>query len=171
MRNKRRYGGYIIHIGIVILYIGIMGSKGYFLLESEGLKLGDSMQVGTFNLTMKDWFQERHANYARAGVVFDIEKNGRPVGEMKPARHYYEKTGQGETDTIESAIQHFGANDLYIALGDLPPNIDNGGIVNVQVYHNPLINIVWVGVAVMVLGGIVAIAEKHQHESLSKREE
>ena len=36
-RNKRRYGGYIIHIGIVILYIGIMGSKGYFLLESDSL--------------------------------------------------------------------------------------------------------------------------------------
>lgn len=168
MRNKRRYGGYIIHIGIVILYIGIMGSKGYFLLESEGLKLGESMQVGTFNLTMKDSFQEQHANYARTGVVFDIERNGRQVGEMKPARHYYEKTGQGETDTIESAIQHFGANDLYIALGDLPPNINDGGIVNVQVYHNPLINVVWVGVAVMVLGGIVAIAENHPHKPPSQ---
>ena len=45
-RNKRRYGGYIVHIGIVILYIGIMGSKGYFLLESKSLKLGQSMEVG-----------------------------------------------------------------------------------------------------------------------------
>ena len=45
-RNKRRYGGYIIHIGIVILYIGIMGSKGYFLLESDSLVIGESMKVG-----------------------------------------------------------------------------------------------------------------------------
>ena len=164
-RNKRRYGGYIIHIGIVILYIGIMGSKGYFLLESDSLKLGESMQVGTFQLTMKDWFQEEGENYVRAGVAFDVEKNGSQIGTMNPARHYYHKAGQGEQDTIESAIRHFGVNDLYIALGDLPPNLDAGGVVNVQVYHNPLIGVVWIGVAVMVLGGIVAITEKYQLKS------
>lgn len=164
-RNKRRYGGYIIHIGIVILYIGIMGSKGYFLLESDSLKLGESMQVGAFQLTMKDWFQEEHENYVREGVAFDVEKNGRQIGTMNPARHYYHKAGQGEQDTIESAIRHFGVNDLYIALGDLPPNRDASGVVNVQVYHNPLIGVVWIGVAMMVLGGIVAIAEKYQLKS------
>ncbi len=161
-RNKRRYGGYIVHIGIVILYIGIMGSKGYFLLESAGMQMGDSLKVGSFDLTMRNWFQEEQENYSRAGVVFDVEKNGKPIGEMIPARHYYHKTGQGETDTIESAVRHLGMNDLYIALGDLPPDIGNGGIVPVQVYYNPLINIVWIGVAVMVLGGIIAFAEKHQ---------
>lgn len=161
-RNKRRYGGYIIHIGIVILYIGIMGSKGYFLLESDSLKLGESMQVGAYQLTMKDSFQEERENYVRAGVAFDVEKKGKQIGTMKPARHYYHKAGQGEQDTIESAIRHFGVNDLYIALGDLPPNLDAGGVVNVQVYHNPLIGVVWIGVAVMVLGGIVAFAEKYQ---------
>ena len=71
-RNKRRYGGYIIHIGIVIVYIGIMGSKGYFLLKSENLKLGDSMEVGTYQLTMKDTFEEERENYLRRGVVFDV---------------------------------------------------------------------------------------------------
>ena len=159
-RNKRRYGGYIIHIGIVILYIGIMGSKGYFLLESRSLQLGDSMEVGQFQLTMKDTFQKEFSNYRRTGVVFDIEKNGKPVGTMHPARHFYFKTGQGEPDTIESAIRHFGVNDFYIALGDIPPNVKTGGVVNVQAYYNPLIGVVWIGVAVMVLGGIVAIAEK-----------
>jgi len=164
-RNKRRYGGYIIHIGIVILYVGIMGSKGYFLLESDSLKLGESMQVGAFQLTMKDSFQEERENYVRAGVTFDVKKNGQQLTTMTPARHYYHKAGQGEQDTIESAIHHFGVNDLYIALGDLPPNINAGGVVNVQVYHNPLIGVVWIGVAVMVLGGIVAFAEKYQRKS------
>ncbi len=164
-RNKRRYGGYIVHIGIVILYIGIMGSKGYFLLESDSLKLGESMQVGAFQLTMKNGFQEERENYIRAGVAFDVKKNGRQLTTMTPARHFYHKAGQGEQDTIESAIRHFGVNDLYIALGDLPPNINAGGVVNVQVYHNPLIGVVWIGVAVMVLGGIVAFAEKYQRKS------
>ena len=164
-RNKRRYGGYIVHIGIVILYIGIMGSKGYFLLESDSLKLGESMQVGAFQLTMKNEFQEERENYVRAGVAFDVKKNGRQLTTMTPARHFYHKAGQGEQDTIESAIRHFGVNDLYIALGDLPPNINAGGVVNVQVYHNPLIGVVWIGVAVMVLGGIVAFAEKYQRKS------
>ena len=51
-------------------------------------------------------------------------------------------------------------NDLYVALGNIPPDFKAGGVVNVQAYHNPLIRVVWIGIAVMVLGGIVAMAEK-----------
>lgn len=161
-RNKRRYGGYIVHIGIVIVYIGIMGSKGYFLLESAHLKLGDSMEVGTYQLTMKDTFEEEHENYLRRGVVFDVEKKGKHVTTMKPARHYYDQAEQaeGEQGTIESAIHAIGLNDLYTALGPLPEKIGTDTYLNVQVYHNPLIKVVWIGVAVMVLGGIIAIAQK-----------
>ncbi|RKU10774.1 hypothetical protein C6501_13470 [Candidatus Poribacteria bacterium] len=161
-RNKRRYGGYIIHIGIVIVYIGIMGSKGYFLLKSDYLKLGDSMVVGTYQLTMKDTFEEEHENYLRRGVVFDVEKDGQQETTMKPARHYYDQAEQADEEqgTIESAIHAIGLNDLYIALGPLPAKIDTDTNFNVQVYHNPLIKVVWIGVAVMVLGGIIAIAQK-----------
>ena len=162
-RNKRRYGGYIIHIGIVIVYIGIMGSKGYFLHKEESLKLGDSMEVGAYQLTMKDTFEEEHENYLRRGVVFDVEKNGRQVTTMKPARHYYHQAKQeedGEQGTIESAIHAIGLNDLYTALGPLPAKIDTDTDINVAIYHNPLIKVVWIGVAVMVLGGIIAIAQK-----------
>ena len=160
-RNKRRYGGYIIHIGIVILYIGIMGSKGYFLLESKSLTLGDSMEVGKYKLTMIDTFDTEHVNYRRMGVVFNVEKNGKRIGTMEPARHAYYKAPD-EQPTYESAIRHFGLNDLYIGLGDIPPNIKTGGVVNVQGFYNPLISVVWIGVAVMVLGGLVAIAEKSE---------
>jgi cytochrome c-type biogenesis protein CcmF len=111
---------------------------------------------------MKDSFEKEYANYRRTGVIFDVVKNGKQIGTMEPARHFYYKTGQGDQDTIESAIRHFGVNDLYIALGELPPNVKTGGVVNVQVYHNPLIGVVWIGVAVMVLGGIIAMAEKSQ---------
>ncbi|CAI8048289.1 Cytochrome c-type biogenesis protein CcmF [Geodia barretti] len=167
-RNKRRYGGYIVHIGIVIVYIGIMGSKGYFLLESKSLRIGESMEVGQFQLTMKDSFEKEFANYRRTGIVFDVAKNGKQIGTMEPARHFYHKTGQGEPDTIESAIRHFGVNDFYISLGSIPPDVKTGGIVNVQAYYNPLIGVVWIGVAVMVLGGIVAIAEKSEHNKDSQ---
>lgn len=161
-RNKRRYGGYIIHIGIVIVYIGIMGSKGYFLHKEESLKLGDSMEVGAYQLTMKDTFEEEHENYLRRGVVFDVEKDGQHEETMKPARHYYDQAEQAEEEqgTIESAIHPIGLNDLYIALGPLPAKIDTNTDINVAIYHNPLIKVVWIGVAVMVLGGIIAIAQK-----------
>ena len=161
-RNKRRYGGYIIHIGIVILYIGIMGSKGYFLLESQSMTLGESMEVGKYKLTMIDAFEKEYSNYLRSGVIFDVEKNGKHIGTMEPALHAYYKAKPDEQPTKESAIQHLGVNDLYIALASVPRNIKTGGVVNVQVYYNPLIGVVWIGVAVMVLGGIVAIAEKSE---------
>ncbi len=171
-RNKRRYGGYIVHIGIVILYIGIMGSKGYFLLENGRLKLGESMNVGDYQFTMKDSFLDEHDNFIRSGVEFEVRRNGGKPTTMRPSRHYYYTTGQGEQDTIESAIQHQGMNDIYIALGPLPTKeilggkmsmpekIDKETVVNLSIYHNPLISVVWIGVAVMVIGGLVAIAEK-----------
>ena len=171
-RNKRRYGGYIVHIGIVILYIGIMGSKGYSLLEEGTLKLGESMDVGDYQFTMKDSFLDDHDNFIRSGVEFEVRKNGGKPKTMRPARHYYYTTGQGEQDTIESAIRHNGVNDIYIALGPLPTKLANSGTmkiptkidqeteVSLQIYHNPLISVVWIGVAVMVIGGLVAIAER-----------
>jgi cytochrome c-type biogenesis protein CcmF len=163
-RNKRRYGGYIVHIGIVIVYIGIMGSKGYFLLESKSLQLGESMEVGKYRLTMQDAFREQHANHSLGGVLFAVQKGGKPIGTMRPARGFYNKAGQGEQDTIESAIRHFGLNDLYIALGplpeDVPAYVQSGGLVPIQVYYNPLVNLVWIGVAVMIIGGVVAFLEK-----------
>ena len=171
-RNKRRYGGYIVHIGIVILYIGIMGSKGYFLLENGKLKLGESMDVGDYQFTMKDSFLEEHDNFIQSGVEFEVRRNGGKPKTMRPSRNYYYTTGQGEQDTIESSIRHNGVNDLYIALGPLPTKpvvganmlmpikIDTETVVSLQIYHNPLISVVWIGVAVMVIGGLVAIAEK-----------
>jgi cytochrome c-type biogenesis protein CcmF len=165
-RNKRRYGGYIVHIGIVVVYIGIMGSKGYFRLESKSLGLDESMEVGAYKLTLKDSFREQRPNYSLGGVIFAVEKGGKPIGTMRPARGFYHKAGQGEQDTIESAIRHFGLNDLYIALGPLPEDVPgyvrSGALVSVQVYHNPLVNLVWVGVAIMMVGGGIALLEKSQ---------
>ncbi len=164
-RNKRRYGGYIIHIGIVIVYIGIMGSKGYFLLKSESLKLGDTMEVRGYQLTMANSHQEEHENYYRSELIFIVEKDGRQVATMRPARHFYFRAGQGDQDTIESAIHPIGLNNLYIALGPLPSEIKPDTYVNVSVYHNPLIRVVWLGVAVMVLGGLIAIAQRSEHNT------
>ena len=161
-RNKRRYGGYIIHIGIVILYIGIMGSKGYFLLESKSITLGESMEVGKYKITMIDAFEKEYGNYLRSGVVFNVEKNGKRIGTMEPALHAYYKSKPDEEPTKEPAIRHFGMNDLYLAVANVPHNVKTGGVVNVQGYYNPLIGVVWIGVAVMVFGGIVAIAEKSE---------
>ena len=118
------------------------------------------MEVGKYQLTMRDSFQKDYANYRRTAVVFDVAKDGKQIGSMEPARHFYYRVGQGDQDTVESAIRHFGLNDLYLAIGNIPPNFKAGGLVNVQAYHNPLIRVVWIGIAVMVLGGIVAIAEK-----------
>ncbi|MEC8841363.1 MAG: cytochrome c biogenesis protein CcsA, partial [Candidatus Poribacteria bacterium] len=62
-RNKRRYGGYIVHVGIVIVYIGIMGSKGYFLLESKSVTNGQSIEIGKYQLTLKRGFEESHPSF------------------------------------------------------------------------------------------------------------
>ena len=170
-KNKRRYGGYVVHIGIVILYIGIMGSKGYDRLTTESLKQGQSIKVRNYEFLSGNAFQEEHDNFNLSVINFTVKKNGRIIGQMQPARAFYHTAGQGDQDTIESAIHHIGLNNLYIALGPLPssfPNYDQEPIT-VEVYHNPLINLVWVGIAVMFIGGGIAILENTVPQIPSKQ--
>ena len=162
--NKRRYGGYLVHIGIVILYIGIMGSKGYDRLTTESLTPGQAIKIRGYELIAGEGFQQKHANFDLSGVNFTVKKNGKVFDTMKPARAFYFTAGQGDQDTIESAIRHvghIGLNNLYIALGPLPSKFPNytQEPITVEVYHNPLINLVWIGVAVMLIGGVIAILE------------
>jgi len=153
-RNRRRYGGYIIHIGVVLMAIGIIGIE-IFQTETQGqLAVGEQLTLGRYvvtydGLTQFDDPNERDRNVARA--VVSVYRDGRPLGELYPRRDFYYAAQQSMTiPGVRSSLE----DDLYVLLVDWEQIAQQGATF--KIYHNPLVNYVWLGGLVFIFGTLVA---------------
>jgi len=150
-RNKRRYGGYIVHMGIVLIFLGFAG-EGFKQEESALLKPGQQVTVGGFTvrhdaLKVTDDGQKQMIT----GNV-TLLRDGKVLQKMYPARWYF-KNHEGEP-TSEVAIRRAFAEDVYIVM----PNYDVASqSINVEIFVNPLINWTWFGFGILALGTIIAL--------------
>jgi cytochrome c-type biogenesis protein CcmF len=151
-RNRRRYGGYIIHLGVVLMAIGIIGIE-LFQKETQGtLAQGEELSLGPYtmrfdSLAVFDTADGR--NVARA--VVSVYKNGQYVGELYPRRDYYYESQQPMTiPGLRSTME----DDFYVLLVDWQP-ISSAG-ATFKVYQNPLVNWLWLGGFVFIIGTMVA---------------
>jgi len=151
-RNRRRYGGYIIHLGVVLMAMGIIGIE-LFQQETQGtIPAGGSISLGNYTLTYKSLASFDTAdgrNVARA--VVNVEKNGKPVGELYPRRDFFFESQQPMTIP---GVRSTWEDDLYVILVDWLPVSSQGA--SFKVYVNPLVNWLWLGGFVFVLGTLVA---------------
>ena len=151
-RNRRRYGGYIIHLGVVLMAIGIIGIE-LFQTETQGtISRGEQISLGDYtvsfdSLSVFDTPDGR--NVARA--VMSVEHNGNYVGELHPRRDYYYESQQPMTIP---GVRSTWEDDLYILLVDWQP-ISSAG-ATFKIYHNPLVNWLWLGGFVFIIGTVVA---------------
>ncbi len=151
-RNRRRYGGYIIHLSVVLMAIGIIGIE-LFQTETQGrLAPGESMTLAGYTVTFNNIAQFDVAdgrNVARA--VLSVSKNGKDLGELYPRRDFYYDSQQPMTiPGVRSTIE----DDLYIILVNWEQISSLGATF--KVFHNPLINWLWVGGILLVIGSFIA---------------
>jgi cytochrome c-type biogenesis protein CcmF len=151
-RNRRRYGGYIIHIGVAMMAIGIIGIE-LFQTETQGtVPQGGQIELGAYVMTYESlavFDGPDGRNVARA--VISVEKNGKPVGELYPRRDFYYDSQQPVTiPGVRSTIE----DDYYVMLVDWMPLSSEGATF--KVYHYPLVNWMWWGAWVFVIGTLVA---------------
>ncbi len=151
-RNRRRYGGYIIHLGVVLMALGIVGIE-MFQTETQGtIPPGGSLSLGDYTVTFDklDLFDtEDGRNVARA--VVSVTSEGKYLGSLHPRRDYYYDSQQPMTiPGVRSTME----DDLYVLLVDWEPITSTG--VTFKIYHNPLVNWLWVGGIVFILGMLVA---------------
>ncbi|MDD5368099.1 MAG: heme lyase CcmF/NrfE family subunit [Anaerolineaceae bacterium] len=151
-RNRRRYGGYTIHLGVVLAAIGIIGMQ-FFQTQTQGtIPQGGSLKLGDYSITYRslaifDTADDR--NVARA--VVDVSKNGQFVAELHPRRDYYYASQQPMTiPGVRSTIE----DDLYVILVDWEDISTQGATF--KVYHNPLVNWLWTGGLIFLLGSLIA---------------
>jgi cytochrome c-type biogenesis protein CcmF len=151
-RNRRRYGGYIIHLGVVVMALGIIGIE-LFQTETQGtLARGEQLTLGKYVMTydaLSIFDTADGKNVARA--VVSVYRNGRPVGELYPRRDFYYESQQPMTiPGVRSTLE----DDFYVLLVDWQPIAAQGATF--KIYHNPLVNFVWGGGLIFILGTLVA---------------
>ncbi len=152
-KNKRRYGGYIIHGGMVILFVGVLGSS-VFQKEAHGpLRNGEALKIGDYSLTLRGVTEQQKENAVLTTAVLDVNRGGKFVGTEHPAKALYLKSQQPMT---EVALHVTPAEDLYMILG----GVNEDGTTSIQAYINPLVSFVWVGGLVMLLGTLIALSDK-----------
>jgi cytochrome c-type biogenesis protein CcmF len=165
-RNRRRYGGYVIHLGVVLMAVGIIGIE-VFQTETQGtIPQGGQLSLGDYRMEFRQLNVFDHTdgrNVARA--VVDVYKNDQYVGELYPRRDYYYESQQPMTiPGVRSTIQ----DDFYVLLVDWQPISTQGATF--KLYHNPLINWLWFGGFVFIFGTMVAAWPEREAEPAASRQ-
>jgi cytochrome c-type biogenesis protein CcmF len=149
-RNTRRYGGYLVHIGIVLMFIGFTG-HAFNQSEVKELNTGQSMQVGRYDLKMIDLRQGETANYEWHRATIQVSKGGDFLGTLEPEKRFYTASKQG---TSEVGIRQRPNEDLYLNFGGMSD--DNQRAV-IQAYVFPLVSWIWIGGLVLVGGTLICL--------------
>lgn len=152
-RNKRRYGGYIIHISMALMAIGILGIE-LFQSETQGtIAQGQALEIEQYRVEYRElasWDDiGAGVNYTRS--VVDIYENGIFIGQLYPRIDYYYDSQQNMTIPGQHATLR---DDLYILLVDWQP-VSNAG-ATFKIYVNPLVNWLWIGSFTFLFGLIFA---------------
>jgi len=150
MRNNRRYGGYIVHFGIVILFIGLAGGAFNQQHEME-MGFGDSLTIGNYKLVCQSYTQDSNPNYDTDFALMDVYRGDKKIGQMTPERRFY--TASQTTSTIV-AIHSTVLRDLYVIFEGR--NQDTNKPI-IKVFLNPLVSWIWAGVAIVFAGTVLAL--------------
>ena len=166
-RNTRRYGGYIIHFGIVVMFIGIAGGAFNQSREME-MATGTSLDIGPYHLVSagktEDSLPEYDTHYAR----LDVYRNGKYVMQLSPEkRSYFAGTDHEQSSTIV-ALHSTAQADLYTVYEGENPDT---GMPIIKVFLNPLIAWIWIGVVIVVLGTFIALAPNLVRTPIRQRQE
>jgi cytochrome c-type biogenesis protein CcmF len=167
-RNRRRYGGYIVHLSITLMAIGILGIE-LFQVETQGtIAIGDSLKLSGYTIKYKEvasWDDNpRGVNYTRA-VVEIYDKNGNFLGTLHPRKDYYYDSQQPMTLPGQLASLK---DEVYVLLIDWEP-IDQAG-TTFKIFVNPLVNWLWIGSLLFLVGIIVAAWPDRDPEPVAVRE-
>ncbi|MCI0421256.1 MAG: heme lyase CcmF/NrfE family subunit [Acidobacteria bacterium] len=160
-RNTRRYGGYIVHMGMVFLFVGFAGAGFNQEIQKE-MAPGESLEIGNYSLTLEQVKNADNANYASAVGILTVYQNGKLVDTLLPERRFYRAR---EEPTTEVALRSGLKEDLYVVLAGFNPS-NTKAIVHV--YLNPLVTWIWIGGLVFMLGTVVCLIPDRHEKALQK---
>jgi cytochrome c-type biogenesis protein CcmF len=155
-RNTRRYGGYIVHFGVALVILGILGTPFNKDVEKE-MGFGDKMTIGPYTLVCESYTQDDNDNYESEWAVINVLKGNEKITTMYPERRFYHASQQTQTipriyPTVKQDL--FLVKDLYVVYEGT--NQDTGRPI-LKAHLNPMVPWIWLGLIVMVFGTITAL--------------
>jgi cytochrome c-type biogenesis protein CcmF len=145
-RARRRYGGYIVHLGIVALFMGFLGAA--YDVEREGaLNPGETLEVNGVTLRYDRFREESDINREMIFADLTVSQDGQEIGHVEPAKFIYRT--HPDMPTTEVAIRWTPLADLYVILSQVDQASDRGTF---RVIYRPLVFWIWLGGAIMLLG-------------------
>lgn len=149
-RNTRRYGGYVVHFGIVVMFIGIAGGAFNQSREQE-MGFNDTMQLGGYKIVCQSFTQDSNPNFETEYALLDVFRNGKKLTQLAPERRFYIAS---QTSSTMVALRSTLVEDLYVIYEGKNPDTDKPII---KVFINPLVNWIWIGVLIVVIGTFLAL--------------
>jgi cytochrome c-type biogenesis protein CcmF len=155
MRNTRRYGGYVVHFGIVLIFIGISGTAFNQDKQME-MPPGAQMDIGHYHLTNQNFDSTPSGNYTSEKATIAVDRDGKQVIMLYPERRFYPANQESGTMV---AIYSTLKEDLYVVYAGRSPDTQQPVI---HAYINPLVKWIWFGGAIVVLGTLLALMPNQQ---------
>ena len=149
-RNTRRYGGYIVHFGVIVIMIGFAGSVFNQDKEQE-MGFGDKMTIGAYTLVCQSYTQDDNPNYGSEWAVMNVFKGGKQIATLNPERRFYKASQQTSTVVANRSTPQ---EDLYVVYEGQNPET---GKPIIKVHLNPLVMWIWIGVWIIIAGTVVAL--------------
>ncbi len=151
-RNRRRYGGYVVHASIVLLAIGVVGSSAYDTVADQRLRPGQALSVGGYDLRYRGIEESRGANAQEIRALVDVSRNGESLGTLRPGKNRYFAEQQVSN---EAAIRsdRLNGEDLFL----IADQIDPDGTLFLRALVKPLVNVIWIAGFVFLAGAAIAL--------------
>jgi cytochrome c-type biogenesis protein CcmF len=155
-RNPRRYGGYLVHLGITIIGLGVIGSTMFQQETQQTLSVGQSLDIGGYTLRYDSLNSGQIADDGRMMDIANVTvvRDGQDLAHLRPRRDFFPSSSGMNTMTIAGSYSTL-ENDFYVILVDWEPVEQNAATF--KVYINPLINLIWWGSFVLIFGTILAV--------------
>jgi cytochrome c-type biogenesis protein CcmF len=154
-RNRRRYGGYVVHVAIVLLAIGIAGSNSYDSVVEGKLAAGQSLVVSGYRVTYQGLTERDtpHAAEVRAHLL--VSRNGSSLGTLEAGKNSYKIAGPDPQVSSEVGIRtnYLTGEDLFV----IPEQINDDGSVYFRIFVKPLVNLIWLAGIVFLFGSLIAL--------------
>jgi cytochrome c-type biogenesis protein CcmF len=152
-RNRRRYGGYVVHAAIVLLAIGIAGSSAYDTSrEANRLAPGQSLKVRDYTLVYRGLNSTRSQNAVETRATIDVYRGGNRIAVMHPGKNNYPVEGQLSNE-VSIRSDWLTGEDLFL----ITEQVNRDGTIDFKAIINPLVNLIWLAGFVFLLGSLVTL--------------
>jgi len=150
LRHNRRYGGFVIHLGILIITLGVMGSHAWSVQTETTLRRGEAAELAGYRVRFDGLTATEESNHFKVAGAFTVS-NGRALDVLRPAKKFYPQ----QDSPIAYVDYRLGLKeDVYLVLGDFARD---GSQATVKVQVNRLVSWIWIGGLVLTLGTLLAI--------------